>query len=802
MSKLLCSIRGSKRRPPRKTSARDEKPEGEDAQRAQQQTDFQDDAKDLERGTPLWKITSNKKVYQRIFRLDADHQTIHYNDIGSYRYAVCQSRPRIIDVGQIREVRCGYKTDVFHLCDDDKKFVAKFPEDRCFAFVMGRGKTVNLVAPSVDTRKKWVNVVEHVIGKQQNENREARLERFLKKQFILADTSGDGFLNLEECMKLLSHLNLQFTHEKAKGFFLSAGAKFHHSEDGASVLVLDADGFHQFYRLLSERPDLKKIFQEHTAEKSAGAVWSLSNLQTFLQNTQKEAERSVDACEYIIKTFEPLEENQARNELSLQGFRNYLLNQKQFLFNSHHRQVYHDMTHPLKDYFIASSHNTYLMANQLTGSSSVEAYVLCLLQGCRCVELDCWDGPEGEPIITHGRTLTSNIYFRDVVTVIKEYGFRTSPYPVILSIENHCSVEQQDVMANHLNNILKEMLYCESPKDSDKLLPSPDSLKGRVILKAKKIKPLGKTESLPSEGDDDLAKSAVDGTDIDAPPVTKKDKQLQLKISQILSNGTYLHAVKFRGYDHSKTSGKFFEMSSLSETKSLSLIQESRSGLISHTRRQLVRIYPDGLRTDSSNYDPIPMLHAGCQIVALNYQDRRAETQVYKAMFRDNGGCGYLLKPEYLRSEDMDPDEYNNRIIPIKLRITVISAQQLPKPDGIDGHDITDPYVTLQIYGCARDCKKEKTKYIRNNGFNPSWEETFTFTIHDQEMAVMRFEVKDFETSSVNEVIAHYTIPVTSMKEGYRHVELFDKQDAPLDPATLFVKVEKEPIVPQQLETI
>jgi len=61
-----------------------------------------------------------------------------------------------------------------------------------------------------------------------------------------------------------------------------------------------------------------------------------------------------------------------------------------------------DLSRPLKDYLISSSHNTYLVGNQLYGDASTEGYKTVLTRGCRCIEIDCWDGDNQEPKVVHG----------------------------------------------------------------------------------------------------------------------------------------------------------------------------------------------------------------------------------------------------------------------------------------------------------------------------------------------------------------------------------------------------------------
>ncbi|XP_055502569.1 1-phosphatidylinositol 4,5-bisphosphate phosphodiesterase epsilon-1 isoform X3 [Leucoraja erinacea] len=218
----------------------------------------------------------------------------------------------------------------------------------------------------------------------------------------------------------------------------------------------------------------------------------IPQLNDFLVNCQGE-NHTHDEVLSIIQKFEPSANMRQQGLMSFEGFARFLMDKDNVASKNDESQVnVEDLQYPLSYYYIESSHNTYLTGHQLKGESSVELYSQVLLQGCRSVELDCWDGDDGIPIIYHGHTLTTKIPFKDVIESVNRNAFVNSEMPVILSIENHCSLPQQRKMAEIVKTVFGDKLvtkfFFESDFADNPMLPSVWQLKGKILLKNKKLK--------------------------------------------------------------------------------------------------------------------------------------------------------------------------------------------------------------------------------------------------------------------------------------------------------------------------
>ncbi|OTF81186.1 hypothetical protein BLA29_005084 [Euroglyphus maynei] len=272
--------------------------------------------------------------------------------------------------------------------------------------------------------------------------------------------------------------------------------------DSISLEKFDMNTFFNFYKHLICRNEVLEIFEKICCDHTYGntKVMTVEQFVQFLNKEQRDPRLNEILYPYanlsrgmdLIEQHEPDPEISQKGFLSFDGFLRYLMSDDNAIIPSEKFDLNSDMDQPLSHYFINSSHNTYLTGHQLTGRSSVEIYRQCLLGGCRCIELDCWNGrSDDEPIITHGYTVVTDVPLKEVLEAIAESAFKTSHYPVILSFENHCSNKQQLAkMARYCRQIFGEMLLTE-PLPSHPLkpgvpLPSPNLLLKKIIIKDKK----------------------------------------------------------------------------------------------------------------------------------------------------------------------------------------------------------------------------------------------------------------------------------------------------------------------------
>ncbi|XP_055712184.1 1-phosphatidylinositol 4,5-bisphosphate phosphodiesterase classes I and II isoform X1 [Phlebotomus papatasi] len=259
------------------------------------------------------------------------------------------------------------------------------------------------------------------------------------------------------------------------------------------------EDFFNLYKNLTQRTELEKIFEELSSSGTTKRrLMSTTQLVDFLNKTQRDPRLNEILHPYanparakdLIAEYEPNKFNAQKGLLSFDGFLRYLMSEDNPIMAPTKLDICDDMDQPLSHYFINSSHNTYLTGHQLTGKSSVEIYRQCLLSGCRCVELDFWNGKLEEPVIVHGYTFVPEITAKDVLEAIAESAFKTSDYPVILSFENHCNTKQQAKIANYCRDIFGDMLLDKCldshPLEPNVELPPPSMLKRKIIIKNKK----------------------------------------------------------------------------------------------------------------------------------------------------------------------------------------------------------------------------------------------------------------------------------------------------------------------------
>ena len=479
---------------------------------------------------------------------------------------------------------------------------------------------------------------------------------------------------------------------------------------------LDYAQYQDFVNSFKERKDIQHLYSN--ISYGTDLDLGLEAFLAFLKNDQYiDVEKDRSYWESIFEKFakpvqnrgvlpdtEPVPEKRAIN---VQSFQNFLTSGYNSPLIPGRGEV--TLDRPLNEYFISSSHNTYLLGRQVAGASSVEGYIAALIKGCRCVEIDCWDGEGGKPVVTHGRTMTSKASFEDCVLVIAKHAFHSSPYPLIVSLEVHCNPEQQKAMVDLMIKHWKTIMVLEPIITNATSLPSPEELKGKILVKVKtaedmdaaqlladtsngrsRARSLGSAfartpsvekynasftpvvSSLPTTSPSETNLGSVStprGSTTSGPTVTpssstddsdddlvSSEKPRKRKTSKIIPDlaklGVYAQGIKFRGFHmpDSKAHNHIFSFAENTFDKLCTKDTENKTLLEKHNMRYLMRVYPMARRIDSSNFNPVQAWRRGVQMAALNWQTFDVHQQVNEAMFAAGSDrLGYVLKPEELR---------------------------------------------------------------------------------------------------------------------------------------------------------
>ncbi|WVZ06492.1 hypothetical protein V8G54_019838 [Vigna mungo] len=543
-------------------------------------------------------------------------------------------------------------------------------------------------------------------------------------------------------------------------------------------------------------PEIRTLFNRYSDENG---IMTASHVRSFLVEVQKEESATEEEAQAIIDGHKHLSIFHRRG-LNLESFFNYLFSSNNNPPLSPSLGVHQDMSSPLFHYFIYTGHNSYLTGNQLSSDCSDVPIIKALQKGVRVIELDIWPNESKDDVdVLHGRTLTSPVALIKCLRSIKQYAFVASEYPVVITLEDHLTPDLQAKVAKMVTQTFGDILFSPG-SESLKEFPSPKSLKRRIIIstkppkeyiEAKEVQEKGEGSQKEKPVDDEEAwgkevpslrggtisdhKNFEDEDDLDNEDDTDEAEYSRQNASDEYRRLIAIHAGKPKGglTECLKVDPDTVKRLSLSELQLEKAAETHGKEIIRFTQRNILRVYPKGTRIASTNYNPLIGWMHGAQMVAFNMQ----------GMFKANGGCGYVKKPDFLLKTGPDNEVFDPKArLPVKKTLKVKALL----PGELNDVPLS---VSVGIAGVPYDTVMKKTKSVEDN-WSPSWNEVFEFPLSVPELALLRVEVHEYDMSEKDDFGGQTCLPVWELRSGIRAVPLYSRKGEKYNNVKLLIRFE------------
>lgn len=469
--------------------------------------------------------------------------------------------------------------------------------------------------------------------------------------------------------------------------------------------------------------------------------WTLEDLTIFFQQIKSPNIFRID--------FSPVD------EIDFEEFSSFFFTSANLAVNLERLKKFNINDHSLVNCYCASSTNSYLTGHLTFSKPSIEGYQRALENGCRAIEITCWDGPNGRPIISNAKTFASSLEAEDLLKFLSRQAFKHSDMPLILFLEVHCSKSQRESLGSMITKIFSDSLYLLN-KDHFYLteFPSLEKLQRKVLIKYKGAYP----SFLAEEWNENLADQKVES------PLELLDSVTTIFEETINSAG--LKTI----FGIAPTNPKLFEEKSADKVV---------YGTVVEFTKQFFSYMPQNLEAGEEEISDRIMAawNAGVQFVPLEIYKNDVNVLINYIRFRENGHAGIIPKPFYLCGKDEPSDIKKERKI---IFFKIVSAQIMDKHFLKDNEKVY-PFVQVRVVGMDSDVEVNKpvtTKIVQANLFHPTFSEetnnAVRFRFFYPESAFIVFEVLDAKQRNV---VKKGVIPVSYIAKGLRSVELYDKNN-------------------------